>query len=232
MSKHIFLTILFIFSIQKSISQTKTQRIKKSFKSFFDGDKVEPSKCFDNIQFFLEELFENEKNLKGFVVGFDHGPDIHHLDARWSDGSHWDTESKKYIQDEWENGKIFNLKNYHNHYFLVIDDLAYDFSQAGKKSQTLRSYLQTSYLPPKGYKSKTSYLIVGHLDRLKAESSLNQTKMFIYSVDEYSQEGRRAKPIYTGKADDLFKHKDLIKGKSHELSKVLNQISSIAESKD
>lgn len=146
--------------------------ITSAYKEFYNSSVISSNHCGLNTQAFLQYLDEKEvKYDKAFVVSI-HEPfaALNHFDARWG--------SKEFYQ----NGNMYFRSNWYFHVFAVIDGKAYDFSQAGMKSQPLKEYLELSYLP----KSKTENIFFqGVLTRETQLKRYINLEMNIYEAETY-----------------------------------------------
>lgn len=180
----IFFVISFLLS--SSLFAVTTQ---EAFREFYDYEKIDFNHCGVNTQLFIKYLKEQKVNYRdGYVVSV-HEPigRLNHFDSRWGRLSRY------------ENGEEYFRSNWYFHVFAVIDGIAYDFSQAGGKTQPLNEYLTTSYIPK--YKTENIFFL-GQFDRNKALKNYLNTEMRIYKLDDYEQAFGPA--IYNGSFVELF----------------------------
>lgn len=217
----LILSMCSFFVAPTLLNGNSLQKKKKAFAEFYDHEKIESHLCQENVFHFLVEGLEGVPLNRGFVVGFKAPMLLAHFDARWGDDEVYSTEEAQYIPLQWSNGSAFTLSNYYHHVFLILDKHAYDFSQAGRKVQTIKSYLKKVYFPPK--KASAEIFLKGLVDfnSVLANYQKNEVKMIIYPIDEYKVYGTSAEPIYEGLATDLFKHYKVIDGSVKKLAKIL-----------
>ena len=174
--------------------------IKNAFKEFYDDSQISSRHCGRNIHYFLNYLKDKRINYKsGYVVSIheDVGA-LNHFDARW--GS----------KEEYAQGGSYYRSNWYFHVFAVIDGVAYDFSQRGAKTTSVKTYLEDAYLP-KG--TTQSIIFLGRLDKKKAYQKYKNMKVKIYDLDEYAKDYGTA--IYQGAFIELFNLIDKRPSKSY-----------------
>lgn len=160
--------------------------VNEAFRTFYESKMIDYNHCGLNIQNFLKFLKENNVQYReGYVVSVhDDFANLNHFDARWSNSQ------------SYENGKVYFRKNWYFHVFVVIDGIAYDFSQKDAKTQDLDTYLMSSYVP-RG-KIKNSSIDKEYVLNLM----FNQT-LKIYSLVDYRE---NLGPIkYEGSFIEMFK---------------------------
>jgi hypothetical protein len=146
--------------------------VQSAFVEFYDSPEINSRLCGVNTQKFLQYLEdENVSYDKAFVVSIHEDfAALNHFDARW--GS----------KHKYTNGEVFSRSNWYFHVFAVIDGLAYDFSQQGKKTQPLQQYLELAYYP----KSETEYIFfLGKFTQEKAQKKYQNIKMKVYNAQDY-----------------------------------------------
>lgn len=179
--KYFLLSFLFASSIFANVNN--------AFKAFYFNEKISFNHCGKNIQHFLKYL--EEKNVtynSGYVVSL-HEPmgSLHHFDARWG-------KVEKY-----KNGIEYSRSNWYFHVFLVIDGVAYDFSQAGVRTQPLKDYLITSYLPK--FETRPIFMS-GELTKEKMLNTHFSLKLKIYNTEDYKNKLGPVK--YEGSLIEMF----------------------------
>lgn len=165
--------------------------VTQAFKQFYNDPSIDPIKCGVNIQHFLRYL--NQKHIpysEGYVVSV-HEPFayLNHFDARWG-------RSESYPS----NGQAYKRDNWYFHVFVVIDGIAYDFSQAGSKTLSVQDYLNLAYLPK--YPTKNVFL-QGVLTEQSELKKYSKMQMKLYDLDDYRESFGPAR--YEGKFIELFK---------------------------
>lgn len=163
--------------------------VKQAFSEFYNSDIISSNHCGRNIHEFLKYLDNNNIDYKsGYVVSIhDDFLQLNHFDARW--GS----------KESYSNGSSYYRSNWYFHVFVVIDGVAYDFSQKDEKNQKLNDYLKTSYIP----KMKTENIFFqGVIDQSKAYGTQLNRKMNIYKLSDYKKSYGPA--LYTGSFIELF----------------------------
>lgn len=166
--KNLALSLMLLFS--SNIWALTTQ---EAFKEFYHNEKISFNHCGVNTQLFIQYLKERNVEFKeGYVVSIhDDYATLNHFDARWGSLSRY------------ENGEEYYRSNWYFHVFAIIDGVAYDFSQAGMKTQPVQEYLQSSYIP----KSRTENIFfLGHFDKEKALKKYQYMQMKIYDLHSYA----------------------------------------------
>lgn len=184
--KIFIISLLFLFA---SISHALT--VKEAFKKFYNHESISSRHCGKNIHFFLKYLKENNVRYKSGFVASIHEDEVSipHFDGRWA-------TNKKY-----PSGESYYLSKWSFHVFVVIDGIAYDFSQREAKTQSLLDYLETSYIP----KGETEILSVsGSLNKVKAYTKYLNTKLKVYELDDYAKNFDPT--IYEGSFIELFRY--------------------------
>lgn len=163
--------------------------LEEAFEDFYDNSAIDSRHCGRNIQLFLKYLKQKKvKFKKGFVVSLhDDNLLLNHFDARW--GS----------PEKYENGEIYYRSNWYFHVFLVIDGIAFDFSQRGPKAMPLQGYLNEAYLP----KSLTKNIyFLGKFDKSKAFKKYLNLEMRLYNLKDYIE--KLSPASYEGTLIELF----------------------------
>ena len=165
--KQAILVIAFLIT-----SSAFAKTVQDAFIEFYDSSEINSRLCGVNTQKFIQYLKdENISYDKAFVVSLheDVGA-LNHFDARWG-------SKHRYVS-----GEVFLRSNWYFHVFVVIDGIAYDFSQQGKKTQSLQRYLETAYYP----KSITeSIFFLGRFTKDKARVKYQNIKMQVFNAEEY-----------------------------------------------
>lgn len=177
---------LFVFSFS-----TWAMSVQQAFYQFYDSDKISSRHCGKNTQHFLQFLYENKvKFNSGYVVSLHEDyARLNHFDDRW--GS----------TERYADGENYSRANYYFHVFAVIDGIAYDFTQAGKKTQALKDYLFTAYIP----KKKTQNIFFqGVVTPEKGIHNMLNLEMNVYDLEEYRK--RLGPAAYTGTSIELFNY--------------------------
>ena len=177
-------------------------QVDQAFKEFYNNPKIDSNHCGLNTQYFLQYL--NEKNIKfkqGFVVSLHVDQyNLYHFDPRWG------------RTETYQNGIEYQRVNYGFHVFAVIEGKAYDFSQAGMKTQPLNDYLELAYMPKHATESTFFNGVMTRESMLKEAKSI---ELKMYKADDYRQD---LGPIaYQGMFYEMF-------GGSQRLSKPIFDI--------
>jgi hypothetical protein len=163
--------------------------VQDAFIEFYDSSEINSRLCGVNTQKFLQYLKdENITYDHAYVVSVHEGVGaLNHFDARWG-------STHRYT-----NGDTFSRSNWYFHVFAVIDGVAYDFSQKGKKTLTLRRYLKLAYYP----KSETQPIFfLGKFTVAKAQKRYQNMEMKVYNAQEYR---RKLGPVrHEGVFNELF----------------------------
>lgn len=159
--------------------------VNEAFKTFYENEKINYNHCGLNIQNFLKYLKENNVQYReGYVVSVhDDFANLNHFDARWVTAQFY------------ENGKEYYRKNWYFHVFAVIDGIAYDFSQRNARTQSLETYLMSSYIPKGEIKNSS-------INKEKVLNSIFLQTLKIYSLNDYRNQLGPVK--YEGVFIELF----------------------------
>lgn len=165
--------------------------VDEAYSKFYENELIDSNHCGANIHHFLNYLEqENVFYSSGYVVSLhDDFGSLNHFDARWGDSESYE-DGEAYIRDNW-----------YFHVFVIIDGLAYDFSQRYTTDQLALDYLSTAYIP----KKKTENIFFqGRLTPKEVRNSFLKVKMNIYSLDAYKL--NYSGNIYQGVLEELFKY--------------------------
>lgn len=179
----ISLAIMSIATISYALS------VDEAFQEFYQNKMIDSNHCGKNIHYFLKYL--KEKNVSynsGYVVSVHHDQgNLYHFDPRWGNLEHYADETP-YLR-----------ANYFFHVFVVIDHIAYDFSQRNSQNQDVFKYLKKSYLPLKKTKSIS---FQGSMTPEKMLKNYYNTKLKIYSTKDYEKNLKGL--VYEGRFIELF----------------------------